>query len=196
MGCDIHMFLEYADFTQSNGDVYWSCFGGSYNPGRDYYMFGLLAGVRSDRTLFEPKGLPDGRLSYQAESYMTLWISDEHAGGENACTLADARKWEAQGETITNDKDGKPYRVSNPDLHSYSWLSLEDYRYVLVYYKLGDKAAEIDVDPEDHQAVIQAVAALRGGGERYDVGYGAILAAMEHIEQRGKQTRLVFCFDN
>lgn len=200
MGCDIHAFIEYADFVDKNGDISWSCFGGRYNPGRDYTMFGVLAGVRDDRfQLFEPRGLPDGKRSYEVEDYMTIWISDEHAGGDGdskTVTLATAQKWVDQGEQFVFNKDGKPWRVTDPDLHSQSWLTLDEFRHALNYYTLGEKAAEIDVDPNDQQVVMQAVVALHGGGRQYDVGWGAMLAAMEYFEAQGHQSRLIFCFDN
>lgn len=198
MGCDIHAFIEYADFVDKNGDPFWSCFGGRYNPGRDYTMFGVLAGVRDDRfQLFEPRGLPDGKRSYQVEDYMTIWISDERAGNDSskAVTLATAQKWVDQGGQFVFDGGDTPWRVTNPCLHSHSWLTLDEFRHALNYYTLGGKAAEVDVDPNDRQVVIQAVAALHGG-HRYGVGWGAMLTAMEYFEAQGHQSRLIFCFDS
>jgi hypothetical protein len=204
MGCDIHTFIEYSTFTDKNGEAYWQCMGGRYNPGRDYTMFGIMAGVRDDsEQMFEPRGLPDGKLSYQVEDYVRMRIADEGSEpSDDEVTLEQARSWTTghYGETITNDAQGKPRWVTNPDLHSHSWLTLDEYRQVLNRYKFGevtDELDEIDVADEDKEVVTQAVAALRGGGGReYDVGWGAILAAMEYFAARGCQTRLVFCFDN
>jgi hypothetical protein len=198
MGCDIHTFLEYSSFKDTNGDDYWSCFGGQINLGRDYQMFGVLAGVRDDsRQLFSPRGLPEGKLSYQIDDYMRIRIADEGTEPtEGEVTLATAQSW---GEEIT-ELNGKPRWVSNPDLHNHSWLTLDEYRLALAYYRLGEKAHVVDDldvdDPKDRQAIIQAVAALQGRGEMYAVEYGTMLAAMEHLEANGCKTRLVFCFDN
>lgn len=70
MGCDIHMFIE---VTHDDG-LFWRIdevheFGPAHVPeeeklvndlyaGRNYELFGLMAGVRGIRTLYEPRGLP------------------------------------------------------------------------------------------------------------------------------------------
>ncbi len=49
MGCDIHVFIEYSrkpELEKSTGRRFWDNFGARFNPGRDYLMFALLAGVR------------------------------------------------------------------------------------------------------------------------------------------------------
>lgn len=74
MGADIHMFVEYGSYITRDNDQAWECVGGRWNPGRDYHMFAILAGVRDDwddpHQLFEPKGVPEGRLSWEAEDYL------------------------------------------------------------------------------------------------------------------------------
>lgn len=197
MGCDIHTFIEYSDFNDRDGEPYWTCFGGSYNPGRDYTMFGILAGVRHDEfQMFEPRGLPEGKLSYPVQDYMRIRIADEGTEpSEGEVSLEQARSWTGYyGETIT-EFDGKPRWVGNPDLHSHSWLTAEEFKLALARYVLRDREPDIDVTPENRVAVMQAVAAL-AGGDRYDVSWDAILAVMETFEARGCKTRLVFCFDN
>lgn len=182
MGADIHTFIEYSDFTHGDSDhikpelrgtPYWSCFGGGYNPGRDYGMFGILAGVRtSDHQLFEPRGLPEGMLSWQVDDYMHIRISDELADQEGYCSLEQAKRWSGYGSVI-EERDGKPYRVTNPDLHSHSWLTSAELRQVIARYCFETPYGD------------------------YSVGWDAILAAMEAIEKRpGCQTRLIFVFDN
>ena len=58
MGCDIHMYVEWK--VKSRNDNYWDTFGGCINPGRDYELFGLLAGVRSDEVpMFPIRGIHD-----------------------------------------------------------------------------------------------------------------------------------------
>lgn len=197
MGCDIHTFIEYSDFTDQDGQSYWSCMAGQYNPGRDYRMFGLLASVRGGDALFETRGMPEGKVSYQVQDYMRCRIADEGEGDDGEVSLATAQSWTTghYGETITNDSQGKPRWVTNPDLHSHSWLTVEELRQVLDRYRLGDKADAINVPSEDRAVVMQAAAALHGG-ESYAAGWDAILAAMEAFKARGCQTRLVFCFDN
>lgn len=69
MGCDIHTYLEY-----SSDEKYWSCLitdGGS----RNYAMFGILAGVRCDGCHIQPRGLPDGPLSWNAREAVFVRIT-------------------------------------------------------------------------------------------------------------------------
>lgn len=198
MGCDIHTFIEYSDFTDQNGEPYWSSLGGQINAGRDYTMFGLLAGVRGGEALFSPRGLPNGKHSYTVEDYMHVRIGtkeqveNSYEGG--VVTLETAQGW--RGETIINTLDGKPWKVTNPDLHSHSWLTRNELQLVLARYRLGTSAEELDVTEENRAIVFEAAAALRGGGERYSASWDAIVAAMSAFEGRGCQTRLIFCFDN
>jgi hypothetical protein len=193
MGADIHTFIEYSDFVNHEGERSWSCMGGRYNPGRDYTMFGLLAGVRGRNQLIDTRGLPE-RTSWEVDGYMWRRINDDLAAKEveGYVTLADAQRW---NEPIENDRDGKPYRVMDPDLHSHSWLTVEELEYVLGYYRLGEQAERIAVDPEDRQVVIDAVAALRGG-HHYEPGWDGILGAMKALKARDCEVRFVFCFDN
>ena len=137
--------------------------------------------------------MPEGKLSYEVEDYMFQNIDDKYAGTENYCTLAQAQSW---GNEILLDKDGKPSRTRNPDLHSHSWLTLDELKQALTHYRLGENAPEIDVPEEDRAAVTRAVAALLGGGSNYSPAWDAVVAVMATYEARGCQTRLVFCFGN
>lgn len=127
MGCDVHMYLEYSDFTGSNGEPYWSAF--VTNAGsRDYTMFGLLAGVRSDRDpTIAPRGLPEGNLAYETQNACKMCVSDDpaHAEWENYCTSAQAAQW---GKPII---DGM---IAGPDWHTFSWLTADEYAQVLGRY--------------------------------------------------------------
>lgn len=157
MGCDIHMMIEYANVDTQDGQPYWSSMGGQYNPGRDYSMFELLAGVRGDedKAIVQPRGLPEHK-SWQANDYY----------------------------------DG------SDDLHSHTWLTLEEYRHVLNRYVLGDKADQIVAEGADRPAAIAAATALAWTGDRYAPGYDAVLAAMEVFAAAGCKTRLLIAFDN
>lgn len=127
MGCDIHMYLEYSDFTGSDGEPYWNTFvanGGS----RDYRMFGLLAGVRCDiAPVVEPRGLPEGKLAYETRGACKMTVSDDPSteGWENYCTTAQAESWR---EPIVNGE------ILGPDWHTFSWLTADEYAQVLGRY--------------------------------------------------------------
>lgn len=99
MGCDIHLVIEYSEFEKSDGTPWWSGFGGEFNPGRDYHMFSIMAGVRAeggDEQLFQPRHLPEGDHSWQTRQML---------GHED-----DEGNW-----------------VEDSDLHSLSWLTGDEY---------------------------------------------------------------------
>jgi hypothetical protein len=192
MGCDIHMYVEYADKKRleetrkkkAEGDTaaheYWRTFGSRINPGRNYSMFGMLSqGVRSDF----PNGLvPKGMLSHDEMGYHAaddayVYIVDDGSKvGDNQVSLEQAQKW-ASGrwpETIIY-RNGKPTFVSHPDWHSHSWLTVEEFETALENYKGLSK----DIS----------------WGE--PIEYKALLAAMKALESTGDYVaRVVFWFDN
>ena len=49
MGCDIHLYIEYKNkMVEFDGYKYsWHDFGKCINPGRNYVLFALMAGVRN-----------------------------------------------------------------------------------------------------------------------------------------------------
>lgn len=75
MGCDIHCCIEY-----KSSDHWWSLIP-EFNPGRNYALFALMAGVRDygdqKLKLFEPRGLPD-RVQWEAREAYEKWGSDAH----------------------------------------------------------------------------------------------------------------------
>ena len=81
MGCDIHPHVarrtgegKLVPFMYSSLDL-----------GRDYVMFGLLAGVRGEEKLFEPRGLPDDvpstyKFDYdrmEGDAHSASWLTTE-----------------------------------------------------------------------------------------------------------------------
>lgn len=94
MGCDIHVYTE-----RKNRDGKWECADFfevneyydkddndeweqpmnhvDFYKGRDYELFGALAGVRSDIEHIEPKGIPDD-CSKECKEDFIRWDSDAH----------------------------------------------------------------------------------------------------------------------
>lgn len=163
MGCDIHMYVEY----QRGGRTDWSNWGARINPGRDYELFGKLAGVRRKAAPLVPlRGIPSD-ISFMTDWDWWLWISEKNPEHEEFCTLAKAIEWKEHGCRI-EERDGKPYRVEHPDWHDASWVTPSE---------LGN--------------------ALEAPAEwSHDDSYWALLAAMFCLEQRGNKVRVVFWFDN
>jgi len=123
MGCDIHTYPEFA-----RGDSeHWSPVGGRFNPGRDYDLFGKIAGVRTgEAPMFPVRGLPEA-LGYEASSDSQLFITDSE--GDGFTTPATAARWVAEGSSRYTD-DTQRF-VTRPDWHSHTWLTPSELRQTL-----------------------------------------------------------------
>lgn len=205
MGADIHLYVEYTDKKtleeEKNGKLngrgepikaYWRDLGGRINPGRNYWMFGILSkGVRVDtENAFEPKGIPDFHsLAYASRNDYTLYISDKEDDEGKYTTLEKAIKW-ASSEYYRselyyrNPTDDKPTWVSSPDWHSASWLTTEEYEKAIQIYK--DKCMEAYKDDPEYNPIEEGILPE----------YEAMLAAMKSLESNGMVSRVVFWFDN
>ena len=120
MGCDIHCYIEY----KSPNTEGWSDFGGRVNPGRNYDLFGKLAGVRRSEVtpVVEPRGLPED-ISYAASSDAWIYVSST-GSGEGCCTQEQAERWVGWGARY---RDPEKMFISNPDWHTHSWLTTDEY---------------------------------------------------------------------
>jgi hypothetical protein len=223
MGADIHTYIEYRKKLTDETDEHaknWRCFGGRINPGRNYWLFGLMAqGVSSNFKEGKPaKGLPKD-IGYVAFDDLTLWISDNPENNEEGSTsLETAKEWESSyGCKITNDSEGKPRWVENPDWHTHSWLTTQEFAEVLEMYKekakqdnidqlakhkeklaiwkdegkVGDKEYKDFIDSE-----IKFLEKVIETGVYDEPQYEAIFAVMKRLEEMGYEVRLVFWFDN
>jgi len=177
MGCDIHMYVEYK--RKNDSDKQFRNFAGRINPGRNYFMFGLLSkGVRSDNEDgIEPKGLPEmDSLGYKTMQDARLYITDNASGEGDECTLEQALQWTENGRygrKIYNNADGKPTWVDHPDWHSHTWLTSAEYSTAIFKYNSNPQAVKYK-----------------------EQEYEAILAVLNSLENNGYETRLVFWFDN
>lgn len=122
MGCDIHLFVEYKAPTNN----FWTPWGGEFSR-RFYETFGFLAGVRGDGpVIVPPRGIPED-LSYMANGEYWLYIdknaTTSFANDNRYICPEDAARWERQGCKI---KDGN--WVENPDAHTPSWLTFEEFK--------------------------------------------------------------------
>jgi hypothetical protein len=165
MGCDIHAFAEYAE--KGRDTPYWMTVGAEMNMGRDYDLFTKLAGVRGPdaHALLPVRGRPDP-CSLTVKWADEKFVSDE-ADGES-CTRENAESWVASG--CSRWTDDRKVAVTDPDNHTHSWCTVEEYRRVL--------------------------SAERPHGWEVAAPYFAVLAMLEELERRGCDARLVFWFDN
>jgi hypothetical protein len=178
------MFIHYKDKDSSSD--WWRDFGGNINPGRDYTMFSVLAGVRGGSGEgFTPKGLPEHPLSWSAEEsyYVPIYVKEnetdpdhKYVDGTWEISLEHARIWERYGRKII-ERDGKPVKIGNPDWHSASWLTIKELSEAYRKYN--------------------SLCRKEGWNSKVSPSYKAILQAMRTLEDGGKNiVELVFWFDN
>lgn len=165
MGCDIHTFIEFKEKPEQKE---WSSFGGQLRPGRDYNIFSEMAGARlggSSANFIKPRGMPDD-IGWECRDDYHYYITEEKSE-DHEVNAETAARWVESGSSRYIMRDDRPVWVTDPDAHSESWLTLEEFKAALgrLQYKPG----------------------LR---------YLAMVAAMESFEANGAQTRIVFYFDN
>jgi len=208
MGCDIHCYIEYKTKDRDS----WSDFGGRINPGRNYWMFGAMAGVRNYAQLpfIEPRGVPDD-LGYASRDDWTIFVSDsqvestDDSGGSYTYSRAHAEEHVAKGycQYFGDGRDGeKPCFVTNSDWHSASWHTADEFEMTLaVYLKKGGFQINTPRLPSHHDLSNDAALSTEDDDNRNSTlsaitEYWAILQAMRCFEAQGHQSRLVFWFDN
>ena len=178
------MFIHYKD-KESTSD-WWRDFGGNINPGRDYTMFGVLAGVRNHgmAEALSPKGLPDHSLSWSANDayYIPIFVKEnendpDHRYNDSGyeISLEQAKKFEKYGCKII-EINGKPIKIVNPDWHSVSWLTTKELSTAYKKYN--------------------SISKKEGGWGKVSSPYKAILHVMRTLEDGGNDVEVVFWFDN
>ncbi len=165
MGCDIHMYVEYKSKYNKN----WSSFGGRINPGRNYWMFGLIAKVRCKfNESLSPKGMPeDAGWKSSSDNQLIITETGEEYG---CCTIINAERWVRSGCRFI-DYNGKHSCVTHPDWHSHTWLNLFEFEQVMKNFNNKENAGR---EPE----------------------YEALLAAMQKLAEFDYDVRVICWFDN
>lgn len=133
MGCDIHAFVEFFSKQESakNDSCFVDCFADELSFGRDYVLFGFLAGVRHMcPVLVAPRGIPkDPNLSYPASSRYFLDVIDDTESSRiiyrtNSISRNDAEEYVSKGVSRYVDADRK--RIVEPGFHTPTWLTLDE----------------------------------------------------------------------
>lgn len=171
MGCDIHLYLQKRKRNSDNDyDSQFRTFIGnrSLTTPRNYNLFAKMAKVRGNyKDSFNPRGFPDDAINDWTIKYdYCLDIeepTDEYK--EHTCTKEDAERWVIKGRSKFVDDT----TVTNPDWHSASWLTFEEFK--------GCVNSTCDDD-------------------NWSFEYFAYVAAMAELETLGYETRVVFWFDN
>lgn len=204
MGCDIHCYIEYRkkDFRAEHPQ--WDDFGGRINPGRNYLLFGFMAGVRCEAPHIAPRGMAE-HMGYRSRNDAWLFVVEEKDGDSDNCAAADAERWIKSGSSTLEDAE-KPLlhnRVSHPDWHSHSWLTADEFELAIAGY-LKQSGFQINTPRLPAPSDVGATA-IEKTGQPFDEAkwalggireYWAILAALRCFEAQGFDARLVFWFDN
>lgn len=204
MGCDIHCYIEYKKPDRDS----WSDFGGRINPGRNYWMFGFMAGVRSEFPHVEPRGFPEDS-AYTSFDENTICVRDGQVDpthsedGEYYYSRAHAEEYVSKGYCQYIPRNGHEKRwVTNCDHHSHSWLNPDEFELCIAGYL---KASGFQINTPRLPAPQETQPSKKLSKEEFDdkayalssiTEYWAILAAMRCLEAQGNQVRLNFWFDN
>lgn len=169
MGCDIHMYIQYRNIEETdrrkerNEKPWWWSFGDQFNPGRNYTLFGILAGVRDypedENKMFEARGLPNFELGWSARHDLILYITEDDNPSEGMCTLEQAERWGKQ--RIVYHDDGKPWYTQHPDWHSHTWLTRKELAQAYRWYK-SETGYGLCLE---YRVLLKTMKALEDGGE-------------------------------
>ena len=177
MGCDIHVHIEHRDADSKYANDWKSfAFDGVYFS-RSYELFALMANVRNssgwDRDSIEPvlypKGIPND-LSWATECSYFLGVDSKRVDHKSV-SLESAQNWVDNGLSVIKSEESRKEvkegdRVSCPDWHNASWMTLDELREVNKRYKY------------------------------VHLELRATIAAMASLKRSGQDVRVVFYFDN
>ena len=206
MGCDVHAYIYYAIFNE-DGEEFASNFA-QLHMNRNYYLFGLLAGVRvnpidlDDKPLLiYPRGLPK-KNSYIVNDRYTLFVCDGDTEEEGYCSKKDAEQWGNKWF------DEEHTRVFHPDWHTASYLYVNELEEIQKRYSnlLDDeefKFLGLEDEAPDGYIVFRenSDGKVIKATERKPIGpdleLSAIIGAMKALNGDNPiSSRLVFWFDN
>lgn len=161
MGCDIHCYIEHKQYDS------WWLFGGRINPGRCYYFFTLVAGVRGDKSecLFPVRGMPSD-ADWQTKADNTTYVTELGSDEPYSVSKKNAEEWVAAGYSKWVDTD----HVTQPDWHSHSWVT-------------GDEWAK-------------AIKEYEKSGYKMNAEYYVMREILREFKKQGQECRVVFWFDN
>lgn len=148
MGTDIHAFVEVV------GEEAVSLTEGEFYIGRDYHLFGALAGIRTAEPPLVPvRGIPQDPSRDVAGWYYQVAVEPdevprlrESGGTFGPCgfvTLQDAEVYVSRGCSHWRLPLPEPpirRQISNPEWHSPTWLWFEEIQQVLAYRGLDVKS--------------------------------------------------------
>lgn len=189
---------------------------------------GCDSGITEGQPSFDEKGIPED-ISWETAKEFTLYVvpdDDDEDKNEGTCTRSQADSWVAGGSSDIWDlgPDGAPIRVTNPDMHSGSWLNTDEvvalaerfYQVLLTHVpdakKMQAQSAKWAADGlkkarkdnnEEQVAYFERELAREADWMNFDpmrehayVATEALAALMTSLEAHGVNARVVFWFDN
>lgn len=184
MGADIHIFPETRNKRWDKSSWNEISYGQFYGP-RDYNLFGWLANVRGRRDFHERRGVPEdvSRTTFLAYHLAIAddEIADEYQEHDGVRYISEAYATELEERRgVKRIHRWHTEYIEDPDLHSASWMTLEEFKDAL------------------HMAKQSALEEYDDVGEDYpDVHYQALVAYLHTLESTGDyETRIVFWFDS
>lgn len=221
MGCDIHCYVEYYNKNESNPWVNSFSYG-ELDFGRDYVLFGCLAGVRSCiKPEISPRGIPNSpELSYASmQDYYIRVVTDEQYESSknedsfiywspNKKTISESalqkeyidRGYKIKTETINNCKV-----FADPDFHNSSYLYLNELKKVRKNYLLEYAEFWSDLSKRKSKEILNFINSKCPSelmnytfSELESRSFYSTICLMDSIERCSSdvETRLVFWFDN
>ena len=170
MGCNSHTYIEYRRKGAKDGDQ-WASLLWSEVDNRNYALYAKMAGVCNYDNRIEPiaspRGFPDNAGSEARHKYYCYYIDNERAKKdlEHYVSSDKAFEWVISGISVLYPDDN--YRISDPDVHTPSWLTAEEF-----------------------------CTAVREAASD-DLYWTAVAAMVEHVQNTGDyDCRFVFWFDN
>ncbi len=167
MGCNSHTYIEYRRKEYANDG--WNSLLQEEVDSRNYNLYAKMAGVRNyceTTPVSPPRGFPDDAGSAAKGDYY-LRINDELAAKEYDGYVSSERASKWVSESISFFPPDGSNSISNPDWHSASWLTGEEF---------CSAVREIASD---------------------DIYWMAIAAMVESVNKAdGYECRVVFWFDN
>ncbi len=210
MGCDIHAYIDY-----DNGEDQAPRNLCRIKIARDYWLFGVLAGVRLDpgvipgeKQLFAPRGLPE-KLSWEVEDENSLYVvadKEDEDVHEGCCERSNAEKWTKSGWSTWLNEDHT--RITHPDWHTHSYLYVDELEKVQEQYaripgypkhkmiKAEESIPEgykVDHDYNDQKFCVE----INPGPQGPHQELAAAISAMKSLNgDNPKRSRFIFWFDN
>lgn len=209
MGCDIHAVIEHYNAEDATSFPA-TAFSSEIGFGRDYSLFGFLAGVRSmTRDFIPPRGIPASpAISWDSEASLFLTVQDASCGNFlNHRLILRSEFEELRGshpELIVKQNSFGETLIQNPSWHSISWLTLPELYAVRKRYLLDQIEYYCNISRSKRHELLEFIKAQEPS-RLLDYVFPmadsktlySSLCTMRALEKFGDtRTRLVFWFDS